>query len=110
MLKRAYRLRLRGSFAYVRAHGAKYNEREVAFVAVRGHGKRIGFVVSNKIGKAVRRNLVKRRMRGAAGEIFDRIRDGQMIFIARVGIEKLTYGEIKARMLKALERAGMLKE
>ena len=57
----------------------------------------------------VRRILVKRRMRGVAGEVFDRICDGQMIFIARVGIEKLTYGEIRARMLSALGRAGMLK-
>ncbi len=109
MLKRAFRLRKRGSFAYVRAHGAKYNEHEISFVVLRGRGKHIGFIVSNKIGKAVKRNLVKRRMRGVVGELFDRMADGQMIFIARAGIDKLTYGEIKSRMLDALERAGMIK-
>ena len=109
MLAKAFRLRLRGSFAYVRAHGTKYNGRALSFVVLRGRGKRIGFIVSNRIGKAVRRNLVKRRLRGVSGDIFDRICDGLMIFIARGGIEKLSYGDIKSRMLSALTRAGMLK-
>ena len=108
MLAKAFRLRLRGSFAYVRAHGTKYNERALSYVVVRGRGKRIGFIVSNRIGKATKRNLVKRRMRAAAGELLGSIGDGQMIFIARGGITSLGYAEIKRQMVSALTKAGML--
>ncbi len=110
MRAKAFRLRLRGSFAYVRAHGTKYNGRALSFVVLRGRGKRIGFIVSNRIGKAVRRNLAKRRMRAAAGELLGGIGGGQMIFIAKQGIERLTYAEIKAQMISLLVRSGMLRE
>ena len=66
-------------------------------------------VISNKTGKAVRRNLAKRRMRAAAGELLGRIEGGQMIFIARRGIDELSYAEIKSQMTSLLEKSGMLK-
>ena len=108
MLAKAFRLRLRGSFAYVRAHGTKYNERALSYVVLRGRGKRIGFIVSNKIGKAARRNLIKRRMRAVVRELLPRICDGQMIFIARPGISGLTYAALRSLMTSLLEKAGML--
>lgn len=110
MLAKAFRLRLRGSFSYVRAHGTKYNERALSYVVLRGKGKRIGFIVSNRIGKATKRNLVKRRMRAAAGELLCRIRNGQMIFIARPGIDGLAYAEIKKQMAALLMKADMLEK
>ena len=109
MLAKAFRLRLRGSFSYVRAHGTKYNERALSYVVLRGRGKRIGFIVSNKIGKATRRNLVKRRMRAVARELLPSICDGQMIFIARPGITELTYAALKNAMVSLLRKAGMLR-
>lgn len=109
MLGKEYRLRKRGSFAYVRSRGKKQSDGYMTFVAVGGHCKRVGFVVSNKVGKAVRRNLVKRRMRGVVREVIANVGCGQMIFVAKPGITELSYGELKSRMLRLLTKSGMLK-
>ncbi len=109
MLSRDFRLRARGSFAYVRAHGSKCGDGLITFVALKSNCKRIGFVVSNKVGKAVKRNLVKRRMRGVAAELLPDLAHGQMIFVARPGITELTYAEIKSRMTRLAAKAGFLR-
>ena len=108
MLSKRYRLRKRGSFSYVRVHGTRKSESCISFVYIPGRCKRIGIVVSNKIGKAVKRNLVKRRMRGAAAELIDGIKNGQMVFSAKPGIEKLGYAEIKKQMESLLRRTGAM--
>ena len=110
MLSKEYRLVKRGSFAYVRSHGNKFSDRYLIFVTLRGRCKRIGFVVSNKVGKAVRRNLVKRRMRGIVREALPSMRGGQMIFIAHAGIAELAYPELRSRMLALMAKAGVLRE
>ena len=109
MLSKQYRLRKRGSFSYVRVHGVRKSEPCISFTYITGNCKRIGIVVSNKIGKAVKRNLIKRRMRGVAAEFLGRISNCQMIFSARPGIEKLSYSEIKAQMERLLVKSGVMK-
>lgn len=109
MLKKCFRLTKRGSFTYARAHGTRYNDRYLTLQVVRGNCKLVGFVVSNKVGKAVKRNLVKRRMRGVVGEEWGRIGSGQLVFSARAGITELTYAEIKSSMLALLTKAGLLR-
>lgn len=47
-------------------------------------------------------------MRAAAAELLGRIGSGQMIFIARPGIDRLTYAEIKSQMETLLHKADML--
>ena len=69
---------------------------------------RIGFTVSKKIGGAVTRNLVKRRMRESVRLRLDAIPRGwDLIFIARAGINSLSYAEIDASLGKLLSRAGL---
>lgn len=72
---------------------------------------RVGFSVSKKIGKAVVRNRVKRRMRAAVTPLLPEIRGGvNVIFIARAPIVDAPFEEICAAMRGTLSKAGLLKE
>ena len=60
---------------------------------------RFGYSVSKKIGKAVVRNKVKRRLKEISKNYVDRLAGGyDYIIIARKGIEKLDFYQIKNNM------------
>jgi ribonuclease P protein component len=68
---------------------------------------RYGFVVSRKVGKAVVRNKVKRRMREAVRAT--PIQPGwDLVFIARDGVGAASYQGIEAAIKGLLHRARLL--
>lgn len=109
-MERRYRLRLNTDFQRVRQKGKSWANRLVVLCALPndlGHN-RFGFAVSRRIGKAVARNLVRRRMREAV-----RLRRASIagswdiIFIARSAIVHATYAEISYAVEDLLRRAGL---
>ncbi|WP_205588360.1 ribonuclease P protein component [Helicobacter vulpis] len=65
------------------------------------HGLLLGLSVSKKVGKAVQRNLIKRRVRA----IFQRLPlpcPQAVIFVAKIGIEQLDYATLRAHILQCL--------
>lgn len=111
MLRKKYRLTKNGSFNYLYSHGQRTGEKKVRFNFVRSKsGVKIGFSVSNKIGKAVKRNLVKRRMRAVADKYVNLLAPCQAVFIATVGITELTFAEIEEQMKSCLIKSGLLKK
>jgi len=62
-LSTPYRLKKRAQFLHIYENGYKYNSRTFVLYGLCGcEGKRFGFTVSRKIGKAVVRNQVRRRL------------------------------------------------
>lgn len=70
---------------------------------------RFGFAVSRKIGSAVQRNRVRRRLRESIRLMQSRIAPGwDLVFIARPAIARASYHEISATCARLLRRAQLL--
>jgi ribonuclease P protein component len=69
-------------------------------------GARFGFTVSKKIGGAVVRNRVRRRLRALAAALApDQVRQGyDYVLIVRPGAVERAYGDLKADLEQALAR------
>ena len=66
---------------------------------------RVGFTVSKKVGNAVVRNKVRRRMKEVARLHSDRFPAGyDCIFVARRSADKRSYDQVKKEMLFLLSR------
>ena len=73
-----------------------------------GSGVRIGFTVTRKVGNAVVRNRVRRRLRAAASQIAPKYVKGNfdLVLIGRAGTKKRNFEELKQDLLKALNHVG----
>ena len=64
---------------------------------------RVGLSVSKKLGHAVVRNRVKRRLRHAVAEFAPHLTDEDFVIIARRGVETLDYEEVKKNLKHVLK-------
>jgi ribonuclease P protein component len=96
-MKRKYRLRRNRDFQRVRRHGTSHASPIMVLAFLRNEldYSRFGFVVSKRLGKAVQRNRLKRRLREATRLRMDQIKPGfDLIVIARTKINQASYQEI----------------
>lgn len=111
MLERKYRLQKNRHFRYVYARGRSQATRLVSLVQVRSGppaSLRVGFSVSKKVGKAVVRNKVKRRMREAFHAEIPTLRTGYMlVFVARPAAAEADYHALHRDMHILLRKAGL---
>ena len=113
MLERKRRLNKNRYFQYMYKKGDKVNSSNLYLVYIKTKFKpnRFGFVVSNKIGKAVKRNLVKRRLRSLVQEIIDNINISyNYILVAKEGIRELDYPQMKKEVYALFKKGGFLNE
>lgn len=69
---------------------------------------RCGFVVSRKMGRAVERNRIRRRLREAVRLSFRQVLPGwDLVWIARPGIDRATFDEIAVSVRQLLQQAGL---
>ena len=113
MLSKENRLKKNKHFNYIYKHGQGLRVGVVSLVYLKAKVKpfKVGFSVSNKIGKAVVRNKVKRRMREAFSELIPLVdRRYNYVFIAKEGITDKDYAAIKNNMMAVIKKAGLLNE
>ena len=106
MLKRIFRLTKHGSFGYVYRKGENKASAAFSLFYVSSTSLKVGFSVSNKIGKACVRNKLKRRMRESVRYIMP-LKKYQIVLVARQAATKLTYSEISDQIRKLFSSAGL---
>lgn len=106
------RLRRTSEFAAVRQHGSRRECGPFLFTWLdRGDGgadpvRRLGVVVPKRVGRAVDRNLAKRRFRALfirhAGLLPP---DGDLVILVRPSAVKSSFAELEKRFVKACQKA-----
>ncbi len=111
-LPRQERLRERGKFTLLFKKGKSLADRNLVLYYYPwepGH-REAGFSVGKKLGKAVIRNRVRRKMKEAYRTLLPNVKDGYLLlFIGRRGILQADFKEILAGEKKLLQKANLWK-
>ena len=111
MLPAKHRLKKNYQFGYIYKKGKAVPAKNLTlvFTTVRGNAVKVGFSVGNKVGKAVDRNLARRRLRECARALLPRIKPGHHCVVsARQGITEAAFAEISRDMEYVFRKAGLL--
>lgn len=112
-MKRTFRLKSSLDFQAVYTKGRSVaNKAAVLYVLPQKPPRpsRIGFAAGKKLGKAVVRNRIKRRVKEAVRLIWPRVKPGQnLVIIARQSARDMVFTQLQARVAELFERAGVLR-
>ena len=79
----------------------------LSLVYVRAGKLQVGFAVNKKVGHAVVRNRVKRRLRECIRKQIPSLKNGVFVFVARPEAADATYWQLEQAMRSLLKRHGL---
>ena len=112
VMERRLRLRAEADFTRIRSQGRSQGNRLVTLLALPNglEHNRYGVIVSKRVGKAVTRNLVKRRLREVLREL-DRVGSTapgfDLALIVRPVAAGATFAELRDAVIGLLRRAAL---
>ena len=113
MMQRVYRLRRRSSFDYVYKKGKSYSDANLVLLCLDGKLPlpKVGFVVGKKVGKAVVRNKVKRRLREIFRALLPDVKGHvSYVVVARTPASQATYDLLRQSLVTLLQKADKLRQ
>ena len=114
-MRRTYRLRANADFQRIR-HEGRIQVHPLLVMATLPNGleqSRFGFAVGRRIGKAVARNRIKRRMRESVRVRMQRdeiVAGWDVLFIARHPVRGASFHQVDEAIGLVLRRAGLVSE
>jgi len=111
-VKRRYRVRTDKRFQEIRRQGRSYANQSLVLCALPNDlpYSRFGFTVNSRIGNAVRRNRIKRRLREILRLQQDDLQPGwDIVLIARQPIRSADYQEMEIACARLLRRAQLFR-
>lgn len=112
-MNRNFRLRRSSDIQRVRRKGKSYAHPLVVLQAVENDQKtvRIGIIASRSIGKAVERNLAKRRLREAIRPFITQLKSGwDLVLIARKPVLEVEFHSLVLALKGLLHKASLFVE
>ena len=109
-MKSIYRLKKNYQYNYVYKHANSVADKNfiLLYCASKNKQSKVGFSVSKKYGKAVKRNRVRRQLKAAVSAVMPSVKDWfNAVFIPRRH-EAYKYAEIAESVTKLFEKAGLL--
>ena len=108
-MERCYRLKKNRAFQYVYRKGHSAACRDLVMLAAPGRELKVGFSVSKKVGKAVTRNKVKRRLRECFRPYLGDVKTGLYVIVARPAAAEAAFSALQKDMRYLLKKHEALK-
>ncbi len=108
-MERCYRLQKNRAFQYVYRKGRSVACRNLVMLAAPGRGLKVGFSVSRKVGKAVVRNKVRRRLRECFRPLMGDVKNGLYVVVARPAAAEAAFDALEKDVRYLLRKHGALK-
>lgn len=111
-MRKSYRVKRKQDFNDIFTSGNHVANRKFVIyrLAKKQEHFRVGLSVSKKLGNAVVRNQIKRRIRHVLTELRSDLVADDFVVIARKGVEELSYREIKENLIHVLKLAKLYQE
>jgi len=109
-MERRYRLQKNKAFQYVYHRGKSVACRDLVMLHAKGKGLKVGFSVSKKVGNAVTRNKVKRRLRECFRPYLGDVKTGLYVVVARPSAAQATFQSLQRDMRYLLKKHGAIQE